>query len=104
MGGVGGRLSASTCPHPRGRTPPTRTQATSRPRPPAPPPQVKFFRGNFQDPTFYYNVPLQVATEREITRYYWQQARARVWGGAVVLWLYACVCVLGGGGASGHRA
>jgi hypothetical protein len=34
----------------------------------------KFFKGNFQDPTFFANVPLQVSAEREISRYQWQTA------------------------------
>jgi len=29
---------------------------------------VKFFRGKFQDPTYFVDAPLQVATQREIAR------------------------------------
>jgi len=32
---------------------------------------VKYFRNRFEDPNFYYQVPLQVAAEREIARYQW---------------------------------
>ncbi|KFM23420.1 ABC transporter A family member 2 [Auxenochlorella protothecoides] len=35
---------------------------------------VKLFRGLYQDPTFFSQVPLQVAAEREIARYLWQLA------------------------------
>ncbi len=40
--------------------------------------QVKFFKNSFQDPTFFAQVPMQVAAEREIARYYWQQVRRQV--------------------------
>lgn len=36
---------------------------------------VKFWRGEFRDPNTYVQVPLQVATEREIVRYLGNQAR-----------------------------
>lgn len=32
---------------------------------------VKYFRNRFEDPNFYYQVPLQVAAERESARYQW---------------------------------
>jgi hypothetical protein len=35
--------------------------------------QVKYFRGSFQDPVFFSQVPVQVAVEREIARWYWKQ-------------------------------
>lgn len=35
---------------------------------------AKFFRGNFQNPTFFAGVPMQVAVEREIARYHWKQS------------------------------
>lgn len=35
--------------------------------------QIKFFKGNYQDPVFFSMVPLQGAVEREIARYYWNQ-------------------------------
>lgn len=35
---------------------------------------TKFFKGNFQDPTFFAAVPLQGATEAAIAAYQWQQA------------------------------
>ena len=35
--------------------------------------QAKNFHGVYQDPTTYVQVPLQVAAEREIARYYFQK-------------------------------
>ena len=34
---------------------------------------VKVFKDNFQDPTFYFTVPMQVLAEREISAYQWYQ-------------------------------
>ena len=35
--------------------------------------QAKNFHGNYQDPTLYVQTPLQVAAEREVARYYFEQ-------------------------------
>ena len=36
-------------------------------------PQVKFFRGEYQDLNFFSQVPMQVAAEREIARLYFEK-------------------------------
>ena len=35
---------------------------------------VKVFKDQFQDPTFYFTVPMQVAAEREIASYQWRRS------------------------------
>jgi hypothetical protein len=36
--------------------------------------QTKFFKGTFQDPNMFFQMPMQMAVEREIHRYFRQQA------------------------------
>jgi hypothetical protein len=70
--GDGVSAEALCCPHLGGRA--LLTVQPSAPRPPQVNSTTKYFKGNFQDPTFFAAVPIQAAADREIARFQWAAA------------------------------